>query len=952
MDHRGDGRIRVVIADDTEDVRSLLHYTLVLDGRFDVVGLAADGSEAVIAAAAEQPDAVVLDLAMPVMDGMSAIPRIMAVAPEARIVVLSSFGAREMAKQAVAAGAAAFVEKATFQTLTSVLVDVVRRRPAPAPEHEHEHEHEHESTPALGIVVDRVADASPDPAPPPAAKRRSRRPTLADTTATGLAPLIRQARWVAAAFAILQFFVYSEPPGQSMPFSRFVAGALAAGSLAAVNMVTSRKAVPRLALAADAVIVLGVVAFFSFEGSSSIWTLLIVPVIEAAMVLELPGALLMWATTGLAYTARQVWAVDHYDYPRLHIDSLTYELGVVLLVAVTTGHLARNFARTSEEHRVARAESERRAELLALVARAGRKLAALDHEELLGAVVDSAVELGFEGVELCTFNENGEGWRVAHQRGTPGKTLAPPFDESMPAAARQQQRTVVVDGPGQLGGKWIDMGYTSVVATPIRSGEAVVAALVAGRRADAEVTSSEVECVELLAAQAGVGLANVRMVERVRHQALHDALTGLPNQILFEDRVAQALAHAGRTGTRAGILFVDLDRFKNVNDTLGHDFGNELLRQVGGRLLGVIRSGDTVARMGGDEFTLLLPNLRQDEDASHVAAKVLESLRAPFTVGQHQLFVTASVGIAAYPTDGLRYETLLKHADIAMYRSKGAGGNSAELYASRTSDDASYPRLSLEADLHHALPRHELRVVYQPQLDLTEGGVRGVEALVRWSHPTLGEIGPTEFLPLAEEAGLIGSIDMWVLETACRRAVVWQATKGSERLRLAVNVSPRQLQHPRFADGVLDVLARTGLVPSLLELEVTEGSAVTELGDARVALERLRTAGVRVAIDDFGTGYSILSRLRDFPLDTLKIDSSFIADIRGPGDDAPIVLATIAMARSLGLDVVAEGVEVDAQLGFLRDAGCDLVQGFLFSRPVEADAVIDLIGEEPRVLTR
>jgi diguanylate cyclase (GGDEF)-like protein len=512
-----------------------------------------------------------------------------------------------------------------------------------------------------------------------------------------------------------------------------------------------------------------------------------------------------------------------------------------------------------------------------------------------------------------------------------------------------------LDGAG-VGRRWAAAGYQSVMAVPIAGGDSVLAALVAATRHGDRITASEVECVELLAAQAGVALANARMVERMRHQALHDALTGLPNQTLFEDRVNQALTNAGRTGTRAALLFVDLDRFKKVNDTLGHDFGNELLRQVAGRLLGVIRSGDTVARMGGDEFTLLLPNLHHARDAGYVAGKVLDALRAPFAIAEHQLFVNASVGIAVYPGDGLRYETLLKHADIAMYRAKAMSGNGYELYGARHVDEAAYPRLALEADLHHALPRQELRVVYQPVLDLTRGGVRGVEALVRWRHPVLGEIGPSEFLPLAEEAGLLGAIDAWVLEEACSRAVSWawpasaSAAGSATGMRLAVNVAPRDLQHPRFAETVLDVLQRTGLAPAMLELEVTEGSAVADVPEARRALARLRAAGVRVAIDDFGTGYSMLSRLQDLPLDTLKIDQSFISEIRAPGDEAPIVLATIAMARSLGLEVVAEGVEVEAQVGFLREAGCDLAQGFLFSRPIEADAVIDLINAESAAL--
>jgi diguanylate cyclase (GGDEF)-like protein len=664
---------------------------------------------------------------------------------------------------------------------------------------------------------------------------------------------------------------------------------------------------------------------------------------------ELVGALTTWAATGTAFAARNIWAPTHYDIPHFSAESVTFPLGVLLLVALTTGHLARAAARTSEEHRRARAESERRAELLALVAGASRKLAALEVDRLLSGVVDAAAAFGFDGVELCMYDGVASTWSVAHAKGLPEHDGRTPLDPDLPGGVRARQATVLVqhgdDDAGPAAG-WRAQGYRSVVALPIPAGDSVVAALIVGTTEDRAVGAPEVESLELLATQAGVGLANVRLLDRIRHQALHDALTGLPNQLLFEDRVAQALTQARRTDTTAALMFVDLDRFKKINDTLGHDFGNELLRQVAGRLLGAVRAGDTVARMGGDEFTLLLPALTNERDTEHVAGKVVDALRAPFAVGDHQLFVTASVGIAVYPSDGARYETLLKHADIAMYRAKAAGGNTFELYGSRTADAVTYPRLALEADLHMALPRRELRVVYQPELDLTEGGgVVAMEALIRWRHPQYGDIEPAEFLPLAEEAGLLGAIDMWVLQSACTRAAQWRR-EGAADVRVAVNVSPRQLQQPRFADNVLASLERSGLPGNMLELEVTEGTAVTEVMGVRDALSRLRAAGVRIAIDDFGTGYSMLSRLRDFPLDTLKIDRSFIAEIHERSDEAPIVSATIAMARSLGLDVVAEGVEEEAQLAFVRDAGCDLAQGFLLSRPVEADAVIDLLVED------
>ena len=927
MVNRGEGRrLRVVIADDTEDVRSLLQYTFELDGRFEVVAQAANGAEALAAVADHQPDALVLDLAMPVLDGLNAIPRIKGVAPHTRIVVLSGFGARQMAQQAVAVGADSYVEKTTFQKLTSVLLEVCK--------------------------ADFEADAAAEPQAPVAPA-----PQEAPAPDTGEG-MLRNLRWVAAAFAVLQFALYHPPEGMSVPFPQWPVGLLVAGWLLGVNFLTRRRSMPWIELTADAAAVLVVIGLFSFDGTSELWTLLLVPIIEGAVRAQSRGALGTWAATGALYAVRELWAPAHYDR-HFHVESLTYQLGVLLLVAAVTGKLAADFAASSAQHERARADSERRAELLALVAAASRRLAALDAEQLLEGVVDAAAAFGFEGVELCTYDETAAVWSVSHRRGLGGNNAdaSLPFDPAVPAAVLARQATVLLsnDDSGALygpGAEWWAAGFNSVVATPIRSGPSVTAALVTATKRQGAVAAPEIECLELLAAQAGVGLANVRLLNRTRHQALHDSLTGLPNQLLFEDRVAQALTQASRNGTSVALLFTDLDRFKKINDSLGHDFGNELLRQVAGRLLGTVRAGDTVARMGGDEFTLLLPGLAGDADATHVATKVIETLRTPFVIGDHQLFVSGSVGIAVYPSDGLRYESLLKHADIAMYRAKAAGGNTFSLYADHSDDRNAYPRLTLETDLHMALPRDELRVVYQPQLDLADGAVVGVEALIRWSHPELGEVEPVEFLPLAEEAGLMGAIDTWVLQTACDRAASWLRDHDGPGpgLRMAVNVSARQLQQPEFADTVLGVLERSGLPPHMLELEVTEGAAVTEVTGVREALVRLRSVGVRIAIDDFGTGYSMLARLRDFPLDTLKIDRSFIAEIHDASADAPIVSATIAMARSLGLDVVAEGVEENAQLGFLRDAGCDMAQGFLLSRPIEADQVVDLTTRPSSVL--
>ena len=959
------GRTRVVIADDTADVRALLRYTLELDGRFQVVAQAADGLEAVAAVQEEQPDAVVLDLAMPVVDGLEAIGGILAASPATKIVVLSGFAADDMARQALGRGAHVYLQKgATFNELTTVLAELCPpwRAPSARP-----------AAKGSASAVAPVATPAAVPMPVPAAAARPasapRRLSRNDAgSALDVAPAfdptqslreregsMRIARWVGMLFTLVQFGVYVPPDGVATPFPRLLAASAVVAVLVAMNVASirltrhaSEATLLRLAtvgLVVDAAVVMSLVWLFTFDATSALWALLVIPVLEGAIRAQMRGALLMWAAVGVGYILRDLWGASAFGHD-FALDSITYRLGIVLLVALTTGDLARSYATHAEQHRQARAESEHRAGLLQLVAASGRAMASLEADKLLDAVVDASLALGFEGVELCIYDEPTGTWFGTRHRGMPegyGDERRP-ITSGLAGAVREQRETLVVDDYSSWEGALEECrgaGFRSTVGTPIRAGDDIVAALVVGTTRPVTVARHEIECLELLAAQAGVGLSNIRLLEQIRHQAMHDSLTGLPNQLLFEDRVAQALAQSGRSGERVGVLFIDLDRFKKVNDSLGHDFGNELLKQVAGRLLGAVRKGDTVARMGGDEFTLLLPGIRRDEDATLTAGKLLDAFRAPFRVADHELFMTPSVGIALYPNDGLRYETLLKHADIAMYRAKARGGNGYELYGPRAGD-AAYPRLALEADLHNAVDNDELRVVYQPIVDLATSSVVGVEALVRWQHRTLGVIRPDEFIPLAEEAGLVVSIDTWVLRTACEQARAWRDA-GLGALRMSVNMSGRHLQHPRMAVTVIEAIRESGIDPAQLELEVTESVAVAETGDTRDALEGLRELGVSIAIDDFGTGYSMLSRLRQFPLDTLKVDRSFVNEIVTAEDEAPIVAATIAMAHSLGLQVVAEGVETEAQLSYLRRHRCDLAQGYLLGRPQSAADVTALV---------
>ncbi|MGH9037701.1 MAG: putative bifunctional diguanylate cyclase/phosphodiesterase, partial [Acidimicrobiia bacterium] len=388
--------------------------------------------------------------------------------------------------------------------------------------------------------------------------------------------------------------------------------------------------------------------------------------------------------------------------------------------------------------------------------------------------------------------------------------------------------------------------------------------------------------------------------------------------------------------------FIDLDRFKRVNDSLGHPAGNELLRQVSRRLAAVVRGSDTVARMGGDEFTLLLADIRFAGEAALVAEKILAAFRYPFILQGQELFVTPSIGVAVGPDDGNRPSVLLKNADTAMYRAKERGRNCYEIYA-LDMNAAAEGQLALEGDLYHAIDTGELKVVYQPQVDLTSGGIVGVEALVRWPHPTLGMLSPDRFVPMAEETGLIVPLDDWVLRTACGQARAWTEA-GLPPLRVAVNISGRAFQRANVAERVEETLRLTGLEPERLELEVTESMAIDQVSDTRPVFRDLEALGVKLAIDDFGTGYSALSRLRGFPFHTLKIDRSFVSEIADASDEAPIVAAMIAMAHAMKLDVVAEGVETNAQRTYLGLHGCDIAQGYLFSRPVQPSDIEEMVA--------
>jgi diguanylate cyclase (GGDEF)-like protein len=420
--------------------------------------------------------------------------------------------------------------------------------------------------------------------------------------------------------------------------------------------------------------------------------------------------------------------------------------------------------------------------------------------------------------------------------------------------------------------------------------------------------------------------------DELQRQALHDPLTKLPNRLLLEDRLIQALVHAQRYRSLCAILFVDLDRFKTVNDSLGHFVGDELLGAVARRLETLVRAEDTVSRLGGDEFVILLREVADAEDATRVAGKITEGLAQVFRVHTHELFITPSIGVSLFPAHGHNAQTLLSNADAAMYMAKKLGGNNVQVFAANMK--TSFPeRLKLENDLRRALERREFELHYQPKIDVKGGRIAGMEALLRWRNPERGLVSPNDFIPLAEETGLIVPIGRWVIEEACAQNKAWQ-DKGLGKLRVSVNISAVQFRQKDLLDTIDHALKQSGLAPEYLEVEITESTVMQNASEATVTLERLSRTGVMISIDDFGTGYSSLSYLKSFPLNTLKIDRSFIRELSEDSDDAAIVRAIIGLAHNLRLRVVAEGVETKQQLDFLRLLGSDEYQGYFCSRPL------------------
>ncbi len=428
---------------------------------------------------------------------------------------------------------------------------------------------------------------------------------------------------------------------------------------------------------------------------------------------------------------------------------------------------------------------------------------------------------------------------------------------------------------------------------------------------------------------------------RLHHLAFYDTLTGLPNRAMLSERLIMALEHASRNQTLAALLFIDMDNFKLINDSLGHSFGDKLLKNVAERIVSCLRASDivgrwTAARLGGDEFIVVLPEIASEYAAALVAQRIADTVAQPLTIEGHQIQTTLSIGIAVYPQDGQSGEELLKNADMAMYAAKNAGQNNITYYQESMNMRA-VKRLALENSLRQALERNEFSLHYQPQMDLHTGKISGLEALLRWHNPTLGQVPPLEFIGVAEDLGLIVEIGTWVLHTACTQIKAWQ-DQGLPVVRIAVNVSIKQFSHPDFITTVKDLLAATGLDPQLLELEITETLFGENITNFEQIVQQLREMRIGIAIDDFGAGYAGISRFRKIQVDHLKIDKSFISEIESSSSAQDLIRGIVALANCLNLNIIAEGIETPVQLDFLHSINCQQIQGFLYSKPLAADA--------------
>lgn len=596
----------------------------------------------------------------------------------------------------------------------------------------------------------------------------------------------------------------------------------------------------------------------------------------------------------------------------------------------------------------------RRARQHVLVAELGRRVLSEGHPDHIfaEAAIALASGLGVEyscvlltdpldgGVTLrtgCGWQPGWTGQRVVSETGT---HLAFVLHSGAPVIVDDFERDIRFPPSEMLRSHGIVSGINAIIG-PV---DHPIGTIGAYAQQTQKFSADDVGFVLSIANTLDTAIERGRTRDRLTYMAQHDALTDLPNRVLLTDRLEVEMSRAARSGKRLAMMFIDLDRFKNVNDVYGHEGGDLLLREVASRLQHTVRSVDTVSRQGGDEFLVVLPEIACDEDAGRVAQKLIDAVLAPFVLSGNEIIVGCSIGIVCYPENGRDVETLMRNADVAMYVAKDQGRGCYQFY-SEAMNARSHERLLIENHLRYAIARDELWIAYQVQLTLGTRRPVGLEALVRWKHPIRGAlVGPAEFIPIAEESGLILKIGAWVLEGACRQHAAW-LREGLIEGTVAVNVSPLQFRQADFVEQVTDTLRRAGLDPRALEIEVTESAVMRDVEDVLCKLGRLETLGVRIAIDDFGTGYSSLGYLRRFPIHRLKIDQSFVRGLPDDREGTAIVGAIISLGQSLGLDVLAEGIETEQQAKSLRDMGCNNGQGFLFGRPMATDECAALLRQ-------
>ncbi|MFZ0157541.1 MAG: bifunctional diguanylate cyclase/phosphodiesterase [Kineosporiaceae bacterium] len=773
----------------------------------------------------------------------------------------------------------------------------------------------------------------------------SGRSANADTDPVAVDRLIRRVRWLCAVLSVVQFTLYAPPPGRELPFSRWW-GAVPFVMLVGANLLGTLRArrgrsatAPGWALSQliwDSLVGAIVIGMFTFDDSSALWALLIIPVLEASTRGWRGRALVTFAVLCAGYVVRAIASSVFYPYNNVTVDSVTYRLGVLSIVAISTAGLAGRLTRQI----VATAAAQAEADQLRAVSVATRRMSSLDVPTVVRELTGAAEAFGFSRVQL----RSAAGVIGADHDDRPGDGSLSRWFEAA-AAAMGTDGYAVLDRDDELwdgadGGRRPDADEVTVVAE-VLAGEAVEVMLVG--RHPLPLQNSQVEALVLLAVQAGGALANARRFtegrafeERLAHQATHDSLTGLPNRALLRDRAATTLARSLRSDTMVAFMFIDLDRFKEINDVLGHAIGDALLVQVANRLNEHLRAEDTCSRIGGDEFVVLAGDQPDAAAILELAHRLGDALHQPFQFDDVCLDIEASLGVAWAPAHGHEVDALLHHADTAMYAAKTRRQGVVAYHASE--DPHTPTHLATLGDLRRALDAtDQLTAHYQPIVALADGALVGVEALIRWNHPTRGDVRPEQFIAVAEGTALIHRITDHVMENALATLAGWQAHGLVPDL--SVNLSTRTLLDSSLPQRIRGLLEAYGIPPNRVRLEITESALLADPTRAIATMHQLTETGLRFSIDDFGTGYSSMSYLKNLPVDEIKIDRSFVTQMLTNPHDHAMVRSLVDLAHSLDLHVVAEGVEDQDTLEALARIGCELAQGYHVAHPMPGSAL-------------